>query len=64
MIEMEDNNIFDEFSRNLARELFPNTYRGRTLSQMAADGLGMNTQTVHVIGLGILGAVLINSRKK
>lgn len=55
--------MIDEISRNLARELFPNTSRERTLSQMAADGLGTNTQTIH-IGLGILGVFLVKSKQK
>lgn len=60
---MTNEDISTEFSRNLARVLFPNTSRGRTISQMAADGIGTNTGMVHLIGAGIIGAILVGSKK-
>ncbi|KHO55098.1 MAG: hypothetical protein QT10_C0007G0084 [archaeon GW2011_AR19] len=59
---MENEEVFINISRNLAREMFPNTSKGRTLSRMMADTLNTNTQTIH--GLMILGGlILISSRK-
>jgi len=37
---------------------------GRTLSQIGADALGTNTQTIHIIGLAIAGALLVKSKQK
>ena len=59
---MENEEVFINISRNLAREMFPNTSNGRTLSRMMADTLNTNIQTIH--GLMILGGLIwISSRK-
>lgn len=59
---MKNEDVFTNISRNLAKEMFPNTSNGRTLSRMMADNLNTNTQTIH--GLMILGGLIwISSRK-
>lgn len=57
--------IFEEISRNLAREVFPETGRGRTLSKMTADAFNTNTGTVHTVGLIALATlgILVASRR-
>lgn len=60
---MVNEDILTQFSINLASAVFPDTSRGRSLSQMTADTFNTNTRTVHVVGLAILaGIALANSR--
>lgn len=60
---MEGEDIFTQISRNLARDFFPDTYRGRTLSEMTADFFGTNTNVVHVVGFGIFLGMIASSKK-
>jgi len=53
-----------EISRNLARELFPNTNKGRTISKMTADAFNTDIKTVHVVGIGIITGILLYNSKK
>lgn len=57
-------NIIENESRKFARELFPNSSRGRSLCRMTADCLGTDVETVHKVGLIIImGTILVKFRK-
>ena len=61
-IKMVNEDIITQISRNLVSELFPDTYRGRTLSRMTADALGTDTRNVHgFMALGFL--IWLGSRR-